>query len=85
MQYFRNDHEASHVDGINIENSFGKVSIHGTIDISPNEASLLSLSNLIDKLTELKLSLSTALEAGEEFKEQEKLQIPATDEVENPF
>ena len=85
MQYFRNDHEASHVDGINIENSIGKVIIHGTIDISPNKRSLLALSNLIDKLTELKLSVNTSLESGEEFEKQEKLQIPATDEVENPF
>ena len=85
MDYFKNDSEATGVQGMSIENGIGEVNIHGSITINHDDTSLQSLNVLIKKLSELKSSLHKSIGNGETLEGYKKPDIILSDKVENPF
>lgn len=82
MDYFRNDEETSQVAGMSIENGFGRISIHGSVEIRPDSASLADLDALVARLSLIRTFISKATASGEVFPDEPKTELTTVD---NPF
>jgi hypothetical protein len=82
MDYFRNDTEAATVGGLTIENGIGSASVHGSLTLKANAASIEQLRALQRRLAEMESALAAVIEEGA-F--EEAVDVPVLETVANPF
>jgi hypothetical protein len=82
MDWFKNDTQSTGVGGLTIENGIGSVVVHGSMTLSPDDASLEQLKALRERISELESALASAIEEGA-F--SGAVTVPVLETVDNPF
>jgi hypothetical protein len=82
MDYFRNDVQAIVVGGLSIENGNGSVTIHGSLEIMADTASLGTIRLLRRHLDEMESALTSVNEEGALTITDD---VPVLETVANPF